>query len=103
LLGLVFTPIQVLGAIGVGMVVLAGAQWLGRSACLWLGVAVLAGHNLLDPVWPTSNAFATGQPLWVALHSQMAVVVGPFMVVIAYPLLAWVGVMLVSYCDGVGW
>jgi len=100
--GLVFTPIQVLGAIGVSMVVLSGAQWLGRSACLWLGVVVLAGHNLLDPVWPTSNPFDTSQPLWVALHAQMGLVVGPFMVVIVYPMLAWVGVMLFGFgCAGI--
>jgi uncharacterized membrane protein len=95
--GLVFTPMQVLGAIGASMVVLAGAQFMGRAVCLALGVAIVAGHNLLDPFWPMTNAFDTSQPFWVALHAQMAVVVGPFMVIFAYPVLAWIGVMLCGY------
>ena len=95
--GLVFTPMQVLGAIGFSMVVLSGAQFLGRRVCLVLGVAILAGHNLLDPVWPRPDLFDTTQPLWIALHSQMSAVVGPFIVIFAYPLLPWVGVMLLGF------
>ncbi len=95
--GLVFTPMQVLGAIGMSMVVLSGAQFLGRRACLVVGAAILAGHNLLDPVWPVPNILDPTQPLWVALHSQMSTVVGPFMVIFVYPLLPWVGVMLFGF------
>ena len=39
--------------------------------------------NLLDLVWPTSQLFDTGPPLWVSLHSQMAYVTGPFELVFA--------------------
>ena len=68
------TPFQVLWAIGASMVVLAGAQFLGRRACLVLGAAILLGHNLLDPIWPVppQGVFDTSPPLWVALHAQMA-------------------------------
>jgi len=102
--GLVLTPLQVLWSIGASMVVLAGAQFLGRTACLALGVAILAGHNLLDPIWPVppQGVFDTSQPVWVALHAQMAIVVGPFFVAFVYPLLPWVGVMLFGFgCAGI--
>ena len=102
--GLVLTPMQVLWAIGGSMVILAGAQFLGRTACLVLGAAILLGHNLLDPIWPVppQGVFDTSPPLWVALHAQMAVVVGPFFVALVYPLLPWVGVMLFGFgCAGI--
>src|SRR5687768_1723632 len=95
---------QVLWAIGGSMVILAGAQFLGRTACLVLGAAILLGHNLLDPIWPVppQGVFDTSPPLWVALHAQMAVVVGPFFVALVYPLLPWVGVMLFGFgCVGI--
>jgi uncharacterized membrane protein len=66
--------------------------------CLVIGGAILAGHNLLDPVWPaTTGVFDTSHPLWVALHAQMAVASGPFFIAVVYPLLPWTGVMLLGY------
>jgi uncharacterized membrane protein len=80
------------------MIVLAGAQLLGRRACLIIGAAIVLGHNLLDPVWPvTSGVFDIEHPSWVALHAQMAIASGPFFVAIVYPLLPWTGVMLLGY------
>ena len=97
--GLVLTAMQVLWAIGGSMVVLAGVQFFGRKTCLVLGAAILLGHNLLDPVWPVppQGAFDTSQPLWVALHAAMSVVVGPFFVALVYPIFPWIGVMLFGF------
>ena len=96
--GLVGVPMQVIWAIGASMVVLAGAQFLGPRVCLVVGSAVIAGHNLLDPIWPATNGpFDTGHPWWVALHGQMAIASGPFFVAFVYPLLPWTGVMLLGY------
>ena len=75
--GLTMIPLQVIWAIGISMVALAGLQYLGRSACLWLGVAIIAGHNLLDSFWPAAQLLDTKWPLWVALHSQMAIAAPP--------------------------
>jgi uncharacterized membrane protein len=86
----------VIWAIGASMVVLAGLQFLGRRACLALGVAIVVGHNLLDAAWPASTMFQTG-PLWVALHAQMTANAGPFTFVFVYPLLPWIGVMLLGF------
>ena len=93
--GKILVVMQVIWAIGASMVVLAGIQFLGRRACLLIGAAIVLGHNLLDPIWPAGGG--SGWPLWVALHSQISEIVGPFSVRFAYPLLPWTGVMLLGY------
>jgi len=95
--GQVLVVMQVIWAIGASMVVLSGAQFLGRQACLAIGAAILLAHNLLDPVWPASDMMDLQWPLWVALHSDMSLVLGPFHFLFAYPLLPWIGVMLLGY------
>lgn len=95
--GLVLVPMQVIWAIGASMVVLAAAQFLGRRACLAIGAAVVLAHNLLDSAWPVSHMFDQGLPLWVLLHAQTARAAGPFLFVFAYPLLPWIGVMLLGF------
>lgn len=88
---------QVLWVIGAGMVLLAGAQLLGRRTCFVIGAVIITGHNLLDVFWPVSNLFEPNWPLWVALHSQMSVYAGPFAIHFVYPLLPWVGVMFLGF------
>ena len=95
--GRIFASMQVIWAIGASMIALSGLQWLGRRACFALGLAIVAGHNLLDPIWPASKLTDQQWPLWVALHSQMAIPVGPFLFRFAYPLLPWMGVMALGF------
>ena len=95
--GQILVTMQVIWAIGASMVVLSAAQWLGRRACLLIGALVIAGHNLLDPIWPTTGVFDQNWPLWTALHSQMSISVGPFLFAFLYPLLPWTGVMLFGF------
>jgi uncharacterized membrane protein len=96
--GKTFVLLQVIWAIGVSMIVLAAAQFLGRRACLMLGALILSGHNALDGVWPQPESFgAAGAPLWVALHAKMRGAVGPFFVVFSYPVIPWIGVMLFGF------
>jgi uncharacterized membrane protein len=57
---------------------------------------LIAAHNLLDPIWPASSLFDL-RPPWVALHSQMAVTAGPFLLIFVYPFLPWVGVMMAGF------
>jgi uncharacterized membrane protein len=94
--GQVFVAMQVIWAIGVSMVVLSAVQLMGRRACLVLGVMIVAGHNLLDPVWPSTALLDQNWPLWTALHSQMSINAGPFLFVFVYPVLPWIGVMLLG-------
>ena len=96
--GAIVVPLGVIWVIGASMVVLAGAQYFGHRACLVIGAAMIVGHNLLDPIWPvTSGVFDVGQPLWVAMHAQMAIAIGPVLVGVVYPLVPWPGVMLLGY------
>lgn len=95
--GHVVVIMQVIWAIGVSMVVLSGLQWLGRNTCFALGAVIVAAHNLLDPVWPASNLFDLQWPTWVALHSPMSLLAGPFQFAFAYPAPPWTGVMLLGF------
>jgi uncharacterized membrane protein len=89
--------LQVIWVIGASMILLAAFQWLGRPACFWIGAAILLTHNVLDSGWPPNNPFAENRPLWVALHAQTAYRAGHFLIIVIYPLLAWVGVMLAGF------
>jgi len=92
-----YVPLQVIWAIGASMVVLAGAQFLGRRACLAIGAAIVLGHNLLDAVWPAASSTGATAPLWAVLHARQVYEVGPFWIYFSYPLLPWTGIMLVGY------
>ncbi len=95
--GQVFVAMQVIWALGASMIVLSAVQLLGRRTCLVLGVIIVAGHNVLDPVWPRTALLDQNWPLWTALHSQMSISAGPFVFIFVYPVLAWIGVMLLGY------
>jgi uncharacterized membrane protein len=95
--GRVLVALGVIWAIGASMIVLGGAQFLGRRACLLIGAAILFGHNLLDPIWPATNILDEGGPWWAAFHSQTAVGLGSTLVMFVYPLFPWIGVMLVGF------
>jgi uncharacterized membrane protein len=89
---------QVIWAIGASMVVLAGLQFAGRKVCLALGALIVLGHNALDGHWPASQGILDASPpLWAALHVSMSKVAGPFHFLFLYPLLPWLGVMLLGF------
>ena len=89
---------QVIWAIGASMVLLAFAQFLGRKVCLALGAIIVLGHNALDGHWPVAqNIVDTAPPVWASLHISMSKVFGPFHFLMLYPLLPWIGVMLLGF------
>ena len=94
-----YVGLQVIWAIGASMLVLAGAQYLGPRACLAIGATILLGHNLLDAVWPAGGTSGTPEPLWVVLHARQVYEVGRLSIYFSYPLLPWIGVMLVGYAS----
>ena len=88
------TMLVVIWALGWAMIALAALCWLPLPAILAFGVAMIAGHNLLDGVRST-------HPIWVMLHSQGVVVNHPGVVVfVAYPLVPWIGVTAVGFVLG---
>lgn len=91
-----FLFLQVIWAIGVSMILLAGLIWLPRVATAIVGVLIVAGHQLLAPINPADlGALA---PLWT-----LAFKVGPpplWPGFVAYPVIPWFGVMCLGYALG---
>ncbi|MDY0955276.1 heparan-alpha-glucosaminide N-acetyltransferase domain-containing protein [Stenotrophomonas rhizophila] len=91
--------LQVIWAIGVSMIALAGLLWLPRGALAVLALAVIAGHNLLDGVRVQGDgALAV---LWKVLHQRdwIAVTDG-LRLRTSYPLLPWIGVIALGWVIG---
>jgi uncharacterized membrane protein len=89
---------QVIWAIGVSMIVLAGLVRLPLWVSVMVGGTMVAGHNLLDGVDPAS--FGVWAPLWNVLHVPSPVMIGPIKVFVLYPLIPWIGVMALGYAFG---
>jgi uncharacterized membrane protein len=92
-----FFALTVIWALGMGMVVLAGAVHLPYKVILGLGLAFVAGHNLLDSVRIEEGAAAIG---WSVIHQPNAFRLGDILLFVGYPLLPWAGVMMLGYCFG---
>jgi uncharacterized membrane protein len=89
----------VLWALGWAMIVLAGLVRFPPWVAGCFGVALIAGHNLLDRV--DSN-----NPLWSILHSPNLIYRSPnHTVLVLYTLVPWVGVTAAGFCLGqvYGW
>ncbi|UVM19644.1 DUF1624 domain-containing protein [Pseudomonas wadenswilerensis] len=91
--------LQVIWAIGLSMIALAGLVWLPRSLVLVLGALIVAGHNLLDPLH-----FAAGSAMhipWAILHDRGWIEVSDSLRLrTSYPLLPWIGVIALGYAMG---
>ena len=85
----------VIWALGWSMIVLAALIFLPRWAIATIAIAMIATHNLLDPIRP--DAFGALAPLWHFLHVP-GFVMGKAL--IGYPLIPWCGVMALGYALG---
>ena len=93
-----FLFLQVIWAIGVSMIALAALVWLPWQVVLGVGVAIIAGHNLLDPVTPEQlGGFAL---FWTAVHEGGLLGGRPPEGLLAYPVLPWAGVIAAGYGAG---
>jgi uncharacterized membrane protein len=91
--------LQVIWAIGMSMVVLAGLVWLPRAAIAAFAVTVIAGHNMLDTLH--AEQLGSLRWLWLLLHEggRLEPFPGADWIVI-YPLVPWVAVMAAGYVLG---
>ena len=91
--------LQVIWAIGVAMIVLAALVHLPRALVFGLGLAIMLGHNLLDPI--TISAGEPGHALWAILHDRGYIEL-PFgmRARTSYPVLPWIGVIAVGWSIG---
>lgn len=91
-----FFFLQVIWAIGLSMVALGALVWLPWRAVLLIGVAIVAGHNLLDPI--DAADLGAWAPLWnLLLEPTVIVVQGKVYGFVAYPVLPWLGVMALGF------
>lgn len=87
---------QVMWAIGVSMITLAGLVWLPLPAVVAFGLVMIVGHNALDGISPKS--FGAAENLWVILHTGGGFTYAPgYRFFVLYPLIPWIGVMAVGY------
>ena len=91
--------LQVIWAIGLSMIALAALVHLPRAALIAVGVVIILGHNLLDPI-----TFQPGQPghaLWAVLHDRGFIEL-PWgaRARTSYPLLPWIGIAALGYAIG---
>jgi len=78
--------LQTIWSIGISMIFLGLAIWMPFKLILTTGLLIFFGHNLLD----FAEAARNGNVPLNANHS-----IGFF-----YPILPWIGVMLMGYCSG---
>jgi uncharacterized membrane protein len=91
--------LQVIWAIGLSMVALAGLLWLPRGALAALALAVIAGHNLLDGVHVSGNGPLA--VLWKVLHQRDWIELGEALRLrTSYPVLPWIAVIALGYTLG---
>jgi uncharacterized membrane protein len=94
-----FLILQVIWAIGISMLVLAGLVFLPEKLILAIGVVLVFGHNLLDPI--ELQGQSPGSFIWYALHQPQFISMSAERVVdFVYPVLPWIGVMALGYACG---
>jgi uncharacterized membrane protein len=85
---------QVLWALGAGMILLALLVWLPRPAIALVAALLILPHNALDAVHSTSM-------LWRAWHQGGFAPLGAnFGIVFMYPLMPWLGLIAAGYALG---
>jgi uncharacterized membrane protein len=89
---------QVIWVLGAAMVVLALLVHLPRWAIAAIGLAMVAGHNLLDGV--RAEDLGPAGFVWAFLHQPALLRAGGVGVYPLYSLLPWVGVMALGYALG---
>ena len=91
--------LQVIWVIGLSMIALAALVHLPRGVLIAVGLAIVLGHNLLDPI--TVAEGAPGHAIWAVLHDRGYIDL-PWggQARTSYPLLPWIGVIALGY--GIG-
>jgi uncharacterized membrane protein len=97
----------VIWCLGLSMIVMSGLVRLPLKWVAAIGLVMIFGHNLLDPI----NAENLGKlgPVWGVLHQSGFYPLFPlhiqgappvFGIFVLYPLIPWVGVMAAGYAFG---
>jgi uncharacterized membrane protein len=93
-----FVFLQVIWAIGLCMIILAALIHLPHRMILLLGLVIVGGHNLLDPI-----SFPPDHPLfvpWAIIHDRSQIELGGAIIKFNYPILPWIGVICLGWSVG---
>jgi uncharacterized membrane protein len=88
-----YLNLQVIWAIGISMIALSAVIWTNTRIILFIGIVLIAGHNLLASI--RLPGFC-----WALLHEPGFYSFGYFSIHVHYPLLPWIGLMFTGYCLG---
>lgn len=93
--------LEVIWVIGASMMIMAALIHLGVRWNLTIGALLILGHNALDRIMMASPGPLDW--LWGLLHVPGSITgppTHPPIVIVAYPLVPWVGVMALGYAFG---
>lgn len=91
--------LQVIWAIGLSMVILAGLIGLPQKALWGISLTIIFGHNLLDPI--SFQNVPILNHLWLILHDRGWIQFGEVVRFrTSYPILPWIGIITLGYCLG---
>jgi uncharacterized membrane protein len=92
--------LEVIWVIGLSMVLMSGLIHLRAAWVTTIGAIMVLGHNALDGLQP--SFFGSWAWLWHILHVPGFITspTTPPIVLVAYPLIPWVGVMALGYGFG---
>ena len=93
-----FLILQVIWAIGLSMLVLSALVFLPDQIILLIGIVLVFGHNLLDPITVQGTGFFDF--IWYILHQPRLVLLNERAISIFYPVLPWAGLMALGYVTG---
>lgn len=89
--------LQVIWAIGISMVVLACCVSLPLPVLAGVALVIIFGHNLLDSVHFSQGIL---QNIWFVLHERGWLEFAGIKLRTSYPVLPWIGVILLGYVLG---
>jgi len=90
---------QIIWAIGFSMVCLSFLIYMPKKVLLVLGIILIAGHNALDGIVMEGQSLQ--DIIWYLIHQQQILVLNPnHLIIIQYPLIPWIGLMVLGYLFG---
>lgn len=91
--------LQVIWVTGLAMIVLGLVHRLPMKLLLTAGLVIVCGHNALSWIHFAPGS-AAGSAWTLLMHRGVLSTFGTFQVKVSYPLLPWIGVILLGYAAG---
>lgn len=88
----------VLWSLGISMMALSAMVYLPKKIIFAIGIILVAGHNLLDPIHISGNG--AGAFGWSLLHEPGSFVYAGKTFFVLYPVIPWIGIIALGYSAG---